>query len=309
MFLMRHKSVSFRPMGSRKFSKMQSYMELPMNVPEDEVPVINDDDHLTGVENQKAAPVETDFEPALAGDEQAEVETEGDEPDVVKEAKFNEKQQKIFNREIGKEHSKVKSLREKVEKLTSDLESRNPISDETVLAAAEEAGVLPQFIDKSSAEILTKADEVTRSIALWEGALADCFESGKPYVATDGRELSVGALMRHVNGLKANNKRVLDKAEQVRASAASKAREIFALGLKASKGQMVRSSASSDADFLANAKPRAIKPPPSPSASAGRPRGTPRKSELEVEKERASLTREERRRLEIEDELRAKASA
>lgn len=139
---------------------------------------------------------------------------------------------------VGKLTAQRTKLREDLaerERRIAELEAKTASIEEgggqdVVIAAAEQAGVLPQFLDAKGAKAIEQAAKIERDLQQWEqmAAAGEDFEiGGKTYTARDAARF---AAMRS-----AELRRLSGPAEAAKAKAVERHSALIKLGLEAEK--------------------------------------------------------------------------
>jgi hypothetical protein len=232
----------------------------------------------------------------------AETDTEED-PDAGLKAKLTPEAQRAFDKRISRETRKTKEAQSRAEAAERELQTLRGRADcedaEAVLAAAREAGVMP--------EILTAAE--SKGLADLNHAKANAKALGRVLRSTPGEELEI-------DGKTYTRKQVVDAQDSwedkavalekrfggVEAGARAKGLEIWRLGLAAKRegwkpgGAKPAPDADPDdpaedgagvADALPAAKPKPRTDMPAGGGPKARPTGEPARPDVEVHDERS----------------------
>lgn len=188
-----------------------------------------------------------------------EAEAEGEEP------KLSEKQQAAFDKRVGKEVGKRKSAEERAERAEVELKELRARADaddaEAVIAAAQEAGVMPELLGPGEAKGMADLSHARTNIRMLGDALEDqegdeIVLGGKRYARAD-----VKASLREWKDRISPLERRFGGAEQ---KAREKGLAIWKLGLAASRagwkpGEKPKAVEEVEVDVEAEPKPK-LKP-------------------------------------------------
>lgn len=137
-----------------------------------------------------------------------------------------------LTRQRGEARDKLSKLETEHESLKQEVETlRGSVADETVIAAAETAGILPQFIDKTGANVLLQASKLERDLSFFEshiGGESETFELGdKTYTGRQAAQFaaSIRGQLRSLSG----------KADSIKTKAADRIKSLIDLGMAADK--------------------------------------------------------------------------
>lgn len=196
-----------------------------------------------------------------AGEEAEEAEGEGEEAESEGPVKFTPAQQKVFDKRLGKEVAKRKTLEDKVKALEADLESAKNTQDAGTIDAARSLQVMPEYLKPGEVEVL-KRDEQMLAFEDWAADNADGYDDGKvSYTAAQIRKRLVEVQREHA--------RIARRADEIRERAAREQKEDLLAGRKA---RMARAAAEAELKKRQPAKAAApMEAKPAAAAKSGKP--------------------------------------
>lgn len=186
--------------------------------------VVDETTDKTETENEAESAEGTDgTDDANNADESDDQETQ--EPNSGK--LFNEEQQAIFNKRVGKEVEKRKALEKKVQELEGSLNESKSKSDPDVLKASESIGIPAAYLNTSESKLLAEYDK-------WVEVRNFCRTHKDGFIGKGGNEkdMSTDDIQAWAERASDNLLEIAPEAKALKRSKAKQLAEDAALGRK-----------------------------------------------------------------------------
>ena len=241
----------------------------------DDRPDLSATEGETAVEEQDAADAGAGAGEPDEDEADGKRDAEDDAKKLAQHLKLTPEQQRAFDKAIGKKTAQRRAAEERAQALEAELDSlkaerdelKAKVGDDAVLAAAQQAGILPEYVSAEDARIVASAEGTKAEVK----NLKRLVRAGEEFtgVDRDGRERtwSVGQLADLLDAAEERLERIGPKAERIKAKAADSIRADLEEGRKVRKG--VKAPKDQPAAGTVNAKPT---PPALPGESGGKRR-------------------------------------
>lgn len=141
---------------------------------ETETEETNQDAEETGGESDDGSSDESD-------NQDADSEDAGDKGEKL----FNDEQQKVFEKRVGKEIEKRKALEQKVQELESNLNETKSKSNPDVLRVSESIGIPAAYLNESESKLLAEYDKWVEVRNFCRAHKDGCLADGKEMTSDD----------------------------------------------------------------------------------------------------------------------------
>ena len=245
---------------------------------------------------------EDDGVPAVPGDEGAdtngaagegqvaETDTEGNEGTEPREPEPKDAhgwRQRIDK--LTKQRTEVRQERDTLKAKIEELQGT--VGDETVMAAAQASGVLPKFIDKAGAQVLTQAARLERDLSFFENHIG-----GEDYTFQVGDQTYTGRqAAQFAATVRSQLRQVAGKAEAIKQKAFDRHNSLLTLGEAAEKAGW-KPGAKAAVPPATGARRTPGAPPPLPGEGGGERRAPARETAVPTIDYSKINTREDRLR-------------
>jgi hypothetical protein len=192
---------------------------------DDPVPVVPDDDGENGANGAGG-----EGQPAGTGAQVDEGE-EGKVQEPKDEHGWRSRVDKL-TKQRTEARTKLSTLETEHAAMKTELETlRGSVGDETVLSAAEAAGVMPQFIDKAGATVLAQAAKLERDLTFFENHIG-----GEDYTFELGGQTYTGRqAAQYAATIRGQLRTVAGRSEAIKQKATSRLNSLLELGMAAEK--------------------------------------------------------------------------
>ena len=237
-----------------------------MNEENDAVESDESEEVLTDEVASESEDVKTEDAESSPEETADEAEEKSDESDSQESGKlFNEEQQQIFDKRVGKEIAKRKELESKLHELEESLNEVKGKSNPDVIKASESLGVPAVYLNPSESKLLAEYDK-------WRGIRDFCRNHKEGYVGQGGNDRDINSDEIHLWLEQATDNlvEIAPEAKSVRQSKSKQLADDAALGRKL---RLERSQAVKKKDVEAKKIIAGVKPSGGMAASQAKPTG------------------------------------